>query len=150
MKWKKHLGGIIIQRFWITYLCLIFFKRVFFFFLWIHSILSSSPAPKGHSLSIRKNSVHLCLWSFICHICSSDVLGTTGGPYPSPHTPRFYKDALWLAACSRDPLLREDGTRAHNHSTFLCYPNRSWFYSVCFVNILVFCLLIPDSGPGTC
>lgn len=124
MEWKKHLGIIIIQCFWITYLCRIYFKCVFV--LKIHSILCSSPVPWCHYLSTSELACtsSFGLWSAVNLSAFFSVVFWVlqNAPPCLPHPRDLQGHSLEGLPCAQwGPFLMQDGARAHNLSTLFCY-----------------------------
>lgn len=149
MEWKKHLGIIIIQCFWITYLCHIYFKCVFV--LRIHSILCSSPAPWCYYLSTSELACtsSFGLWFVVNLLAFFSVVFWVlqNAPPCLPHPRDLQGHSLEGLPCAqRGPFLMQDGARAHNLSTVLCYLTTHLIVCVCVcVNWITDILLLQNA-----
>ena len=99
----------------------------------IHSVLSSAPAPEGHYLPISELSVHLFPGSLICHELSHVLFDGVLGPHSASHLPTHSKckrTHFWRAAICTGVSLLTDliRIRVHNHLAVLCYLNNSQFH----------------------
>ena len=108
----------------------------------IHSVLSSAPAPEGHYLPISELSVHLFPGSLICHELSHVLFYGVLGPRSASHLPTHSKRKrthFWRAAICTGVSLLTDliRIRVHNHLAVLCYLNNSQFHPF-FVVVVAF------------
>ena len=116
----------------------------------IHSILSSSPAPEGHYLSISELSASLPLvfdlsWTFIHS--SRWCFGPSERLRISPHTQDLWGHTFEGLLHAQDvALLMEDGISVHYHLAVLCYLNNSWFHSAFLLLLLLSFFLFGKLG----
>ena len=123
-----------------------FFSSVFLSLEFIHSVLSSAPAPEGHYLPISELSVHLFPGSLICHELSHVLFDGVLGPHSASHLPTHSKRKrthFWRAALCTGVSLLTDliRIRVHNHLAVLCYLNNSQFHPF-FVVVVAFFFLV--------